>query len=91
MQLWSQTTQLAALLSQGIPSSESHPRAVPGPAQSSCTAKPRGCSPWVFDMKREEGFKEDGWVQGGGTAPSVIPPLPREGISSSGRLVVLVL
>lgn len=26
-------TQLAALLSQGIPSSESHPRAFPGPAQ----------------------------------------------------------
>lgn len=41
-------------------------------------------------MKRE-GFKEDGWVQGDSIAPSVIPPLPRESTSSSGRLVVLVL
>lgn len=83
-------TQLTALLSQGIPSSEPHPRAFPGPAQSSCTVKPRRCFAWVFHMKRE-GFKEDGWVQGGGIAPSVIPPLPREGTSSSRRLVVLVL
>lgn len=55
-------TQLPALLSQGIPSSEPHPGAFHGPAQGSCTAERKGCLAQVFHMKREKvGRIRGGW------------------------------